>query len=40
MLARRLKLGEVTLLDGEPDASLFDRIMDGLFGKLKAAAPA
>ena len=40
MLSRRLKLGEVTLLDGEPDASLFDRIMDGLFGKLKAGAPA
>lgn len=40
MLSRRLKLGEVTLLDGEPDASLFDRIMDGIFGKLKATAPA
>ena len=40
MLSRRVKLGEVTLLDGEPDASLFDRIMDGIFGKLKAAAPA
>jgi hypothetical protein len=40
MLARRLKLGEVGLLDGEPDASLFDRIMDGIFGKLKAGAPA
>jgi hypothetical protein len=35
MLARRLKLGEVVLLDGEPDTSLFDRIMDGIFGKLK-----
>jgi hypothetical protein len=40
MLARRLKLGEVSLLDGEPDASLFDRIMHGLFGKLGAPAPA
>ena len=40
MLARRIQLGEVTLLDGEPDASLFDRIMDGLFGKLRAGAPA
>jgi hypothetical protein len=40
MLARRLKLGEVRVLDGEPDASLFDRIMEGLFGKLKAKAPA
>ena len=36
MLARRLKLGEVTMLDGEPDSSLFDRIMGGLFGKLKS----
>ena len=40
MLARRLKLGEVALLDGEPDASLFDRIMGGLFGKLNAAPAA
>jgi len=40
MLARRLKIGEVTMLDGEPDASLFDRIMGGIFGKLKAGAPA
>jgi hypothetical protein len=40
MLSRRLKLGEVNLLDGEPDASLFDRIMGGLFGKLRATAPA
>jgi hypothetical protein len=37
MLARRLKLGEVGILEGEPDASLFDRIMDGIFGKLKTA---
>jgi hypothetical protein len=37
MLARRLKLGEVKLLAGEPDASLFDRIMDKLFGKMGAA---
>ena len=40
MLARRIKLGEVGVLDGEPDASLFDRIMDGLFGKLGKPAPA
>jgi len=40
MLARRLKLGEMWLLDGEPDSSLFDRILEGLFGKLGAAAPA
>ena len=36
MLARRLALGEVALRDEEPDASLFDRILEGLFGKLKA----
>ncbi|MEO7741401.1 MAG: DUF1631 family protein [Usitatibacter sp.] len=40
MLARRIKLGEVRLLDGEPDASLFDRIVEGLFGKLKTPVPA
>ena len=40
MLSRRLKLGEVSLLDGEPDASLFDRIMDGIFGKLGKPQPA
>ena len=39
MLARRLKLGEIALLEGEPDASLFDRILEGLFGKLKSKAP-
>jgi hypothetical protein len=40
MLSRRLKMGEVALLDGEPDASLFDRIMDGIFGKLGKPQPA
>ena len=40
MLARRIKLGESGLLDGEPEASLFDQILEGLFGKLKSAAPA
>ena len=35
MLARRIKLGEVVMLDGEPDASLFDRILETLFGKAK-----
>ena len=40
MLARRLKLGEIQLLEGEPDASLFDRIMTGIFGKLKTPVPA
>ena len=40
MLARRLNNLEIAILDGEPDASLFDRIMESLFGKLGAAAPA
>jgi hypothetical protein len=39
MLARRLKLGDVVMLDGEPDASLFDRIIEGVFGKLKKNGP-
>ncbi|HEX5129085.1 MAG TPA: DUF1631 family protein, partial [Usitatibacter sp.] len=34
MLAKRISLGEVVLLDREPDESLFDRIMEALFGKL------
>jgi hypothetical protein len=38
MLARRIKLGEVVMLDGEPDASLFDRILETLFGKAKKGA--
>ena len=38
MLAGRIALGEVVLLPGEPDASLFDRIMEGIFGKLKRPA--
>ncbi|MGE5616217.1 MAG: DUF1631 family protein, partial [Bacillota bacterium] len=40
MLARRLEDGGISLLDAEPDGSLFDRIMQGLFGKLGASAPA
>jgi hypothetical protein len=40
MLKRRLDNFEVTILEGEPDASLFDRIMDSLFGKLGAKVPA
>ncbi len=35
MLARRLSMREVIILEGEPDASLFDRIMEGIFGKLR-----
>ena len=40
MLARRLESLEIVILEGEPDASLFDRIMTSLFGKLGTAAPA
>jgi hypothetical protein len=40
MLARRLNSFEINILDEEPDASLFDRIMEGIFGKLGTAAPA
>ena len=40
MLARRLNNLEIAILDGEPDASLFDRIMESLFGKLGSAPPA
>jgi hypothetical protein len=40
MLSRRLKLGEVAILEHEPDESLFDRIMDGIFGKLGKPQPA
>ena len=39
MLAKRLSLGEVVLLDGEPDESLFDRILEALFGKLGRSVP-
>ncbi|HUQ29547.1 MAG TPA: DUF1631 family protein [Usitatibacter sp.] len=38
MLARRIRMGEITMLDGEPDASLFDRMMDGISGKLQERA--
>ena len=34
MLAKRISLGEVVVLAGEPDESLFDRILEALFGKL------
>ncbi len=40
MLARRIDNSEVRILEGEPDASLFDRIMGSLFGKLGTPAPA
>jgi hypothetical protein len=38
MLARRLSLGQIVMLAGEPDTSLFDRIMEGIFGKLRKPA--
>ena len=40
MLAKRIGLGDVVLLAGEPDESLFDRILEALFGKLGRPAPA
>jgi hypothetical protein len=40
MLARRMKLGEVKMLEGEPDESLFDRVVTGIFGKLRQTAAA
>ena len=40
MLSRRLNNLEIVILDQEPDASLFDRIVESLFGKLGKAAPA
>jgi hypothetical protein len=39
VLARKIKLGQVTLLEGEPEASLFDRILAGVFGKLNTPLP-
>jgi len=39
MLSRRLNNLEIVILDQEPDASLFDRIVESLFGKLGKAAP-
>ncbi len=39
MLARRIENLEIYLLEGEPDASLFDRIMTSIFGKLGTPAP-
>lgn len=38
MLAGRIALGEIAMLPGEPDASLFDRVMEGIFGKLRRPA--
>ena len=40
VLARRLDALEIEILDGEPDVSLFDRILDSLFGKLGTRPPA
>jgi len=37
-IVRRLRSGEAVRLDGEPEEPLFDRIMNGLVGKLSAPA--
>jgi hypothetical protein len=39
MLSRRMKLGEVKMLEGEPDPPLFDRLMEGLLGKARGGLP-
>jgi len=39
-IVRRLRTGEVVRLDGAPEEALFDRIMNGMLGKLKSPAPA
>jgi hypothetical protein len=39
-ISRRFRLGEVRIVDEPPDESLFDRIMNGLVGKLRAPAAA
>ena len=36
-LVRRLRTGEVVRLDAAPEEPLFDRILNGLVGRLKAA---
>ena len=35
---RRFRVGEAVMMDGPPEESLFDRIMSGLVGKLRAPA--
>ena len=35
-ISRRFRVGEATILDEPPEESLFDRIMSGLVGKLRA----
>jgi hypothetical protein len=39
-ISRRLRLGEAVKLDGPPEESLFDRIMNGLLGKLRSSGRA
>lgn len=36
-IGRRFRIGEAVKLDGPPEESLFDRIMNGLLGKLRAS---
>jgi Protein of unknown function (DUF1631) len=38
-LARRFQAGEIVLMDKVPDVPLFDRLTDGLVGKLGGAKP-
>ena len=40
VLKRRLDNFEIAILDEEPDTSLFDRILNSLFGKLGTPLPA
>jgi Protein of unknown function (DUF1631) len=38
-LARRFRLNEIVIMDKEPDVPLFDRLTEGLVGKLGGAKP-
>lgn len=38
-LARRFKIGEVVIMDKVPDVPLFERITEGLVGKLGGGKP-
>ena len=39
-ITRRFRVGEAVIMDGPPEESLFDRIMSGLVGKLRAPGAA
>ena len=38
-LARRFQVGEIVIMDKVPDVPLFDRLTDGLVGKLGGTKP-